>query len=247
MPRWLIERFICHRGLHTGDPGCPENSMKAFENAVREGYPIELDLQLLADGRVCVFHDLNARRMTGVDRTIPALDTAGVEKLRLMGSDQPIPMFEQVLECVNGRVPLLVEVKNSGRPGALEKTVRKVLSTYKGEYAVQSFNPRTLLWFKREEPGVSRGQLSGDFRDEDLPVHKKFVLEHLLLNPVTEPCFVGYDVRCMPSTLLARVRKRGIFILGWTVSSEEEHRRVMPYCDNIVFELFKPEKTASAR
>jgi glycerophosphoryl diester phosphodiesterase len=240
-PRWLIERPISHRGLHSGDGICPENSMKAFENSLHECYPIELDVQLLENERVCVFHDLNALRMTGIDRLISECDTLQLKRMRLLGSDQHIPLLCDVLSLVDGRVPLLIELKSTGRPGALEEAVWKVLSAYRGEYALQSFNPRTLLWFRRNAPSVVRGQLSGDFRDEKMPIHKKLILKHMLLNRVTLPEFIGYDVRLMPSLLLSYQRNRGVPVLGWTVCSREEYVRVKPHCDNIIFELFRPE------
>ena len=52
---WLVETPIAHRGLHDKDH--PENSISAFARAIDEGYPIELDVQLIADGTVVVFHD----------------------------------------------------------------------------------------------------------------------------------------------------------------------------------------------
>jgi len=239
--RWLIERPISHRGLHSGDSSCPENSMKAFENSLREGYPIELDVQLLADEKVCVFHDLNALRMTGVDRLISECDTLQLKKMRLLRSDQRIPLLCEVLSLIDGRVPLLIDLKSTGRPGALEEAVWKAISAYRGEYAVESFNPRTLLWFRRNAPWVVRGQLSGDFRDEKMAFHKKLILTHMLLNSVTLPEFIGYDIHLMPSPLLSRRRKSGVPVLGWTVCSHEEYMRVKPHCDNIIFELFRPE------
>ena len=63
---WLVERFIAHRGLH--DEANPENSLGAFQNAINNDHPIELDVHLISDGTVVVFHDSTLSRLTGKDR-----------------------------------------------------------------------------------------------------------------------------------------------------------------------------------
>ena len=68
---WLVERCIAHRGLHTDK--LPENSLGAFENAIKNSYPIELDVHLLKDGTLAVFHDEVLSRVTGKDGYIQGL------------------------------------------------------------------------------------------------------------------------------------------------------------------------------
>ena len=52
---WLVEQYIAHRGFHNNT--FPENTIGAFENAIKEGYAIELDVQQISDGTIVVFHD----------------------------------------------------------------------------------------------------------------------------------------------------------------------------------------------
>ena len=77
-----------HRGLW--NEKVPENSLAAFELAVRAGYGIELDIQLTRDGRIVVFHDVTLRRMCGVDRRLCDLTLAELKTLRLLGTNQQI-------------------------------------------------------------------------------------------------------------------------------------------------------------
>ncbi|HIT62490.1 MAG TPA: glycerophosphodiester phosphodiesterase, partial [Candidatus Caccovivens faecavium] len=139
---WLVETPIAHRGLH--DKVSPENSLSAFEKAVENGYAIELDVQLLADDTVVVFHDESLSRMTGNDGYIKFLNKEDLKVLKLGNSKEHIPTFEEVLKLVNGRTPLLIEIKNQFKVGKLEQKVIALLKDYKGEYAVQSFNPFSL-------------------------------------------------------------------------------------------------------
>ena len=170
---WLLQHPIAHRGFHSGDQACPENSMKAFRKALQKGFAIELDVQLLSDGKVVVFHDENTKRMTGFNRKIGDCDSHRISKMRLLDSDQHIPLLKAVLDLVKGKVPLFIEIKNKGRVGMLEKALFDILESYDGRFAVQSFNPYSLQWFRINAPFILRGQLSGDFRGEAFSFFKK--------------------------------------------------------------------------
>jgi glycerophosphoryl diester phosphodiesterase len=238
---WLFQKPIAHRGLHSCDSECPENSLKAFERATRKGFPFELDVQLLSDGNVCVFHDSNTKRMTGVNRPIKELSAVEIKKMSLLESDQKIPLLEEVLSLVQGSIPLLIEIKSIGEVGKLENAVSFVLSGYRGKYALLSFNPHTLRWFRENLPGAPRGQLAGDFKDKKIPAFRRLLMRNLLLNSISKPDFIGYDVRYLPSFSASILRTRGVSIIGWTVRSHDELKRAGSYCDNIVFECFVPE------
>jgi glycerophosphoryl diester phosphodiesterase len=242
-PDWLVDWLFSHRGYHSGSSDCPENSLKAFERAVQGGFAIELDVHLLTDGGIAVFHDLNTVRMTGIDRSIGACTTEDVKMMRLLGSDQNIPLLEDVLDLVNGKVPLLIELKNMCGAGVLEWAVSETLHRYRGRCAVQSFNPKSLHWFKVHNPVTIRGQLSGRLDDVDVAPHRRFLVRKLLTNPYARPHFVGYDVSCLPNRRTSRLRERGLPILGWTVRSAAECERVKAHCDSIIFEGFDPLST----
>ncbi|UCB45844.1 MAG: glycerophosphodiester phosphodiesterase [Spirochaetota bacterium] len=238
---WLVRKPIAHRGLHSGDSECPENSLKAFERAMRKGLPFELDVHLLLDGHVCVFHDSNTKRMTGINRSIKELSYRDIKQMPLLESDQKIPLLEEVLSLIQGKVPILVEIKNRGEIGPLESACFKLLSKYRGNYAVVSFNPQTLHWFRKNFPEALRGQLAGEFKDKTVPMFRKMLLKNLLYNGISKPHFIGYDVKYLPNIKVALHRKRGIQIIGWTVRSFEELISVRSFCDNIVFEGLDPE------
>jgi glycerophosphoryl diester phosphodiesterase len=241
--RWLVDTFICHRGYHSGDSTCPENSMKAFERAAHGGFAVELDVQLLADNEIVVFHDANTFRMTGVDRVIEKCEADQVRKMRLLGSDQSIPLFDGVLDLIRGDVPLLIELKNFGKAGMPEQVLFEKLEGYRGQFAIQSFNPRTLVWLKARAPLIPRGQLSGSFEGIELPGYRKLLVRYLLTNPLTRPHFISYEAMCLPSWITSTLSRKGVPILGWTVQSHAQYQQVMRYCDNIIFEDFDPHMT----
>ena len=171
--RELIGVHYAHRGLH--GENVPENSLAAFALARNAGYGIELDVRLSRDRRVMVFHDDTLKRMCGVDRRVEELTCAELQSLRLAGSDQTIPTLDQVLALIGGRVPLLIELKGTGRDESpLCKRVSKLLDDYAGAFAIESFNPMILSWFRNYRPRFARGILvtrtkPGEGRGPDLP------------------------------------------------------------------------------
>ena len=235
---WLVETPIAHRGLH--DREHPENSISAFGRAVDQGYPIELDVQLIADGTVVVFHDESLSRVIDNDGYIKFLNKSDLDILTFKDSKEKIPTLEEVLKFVGGRVSLLIEIKNQGKVGELEKKVIDMLKDYKGQYAVQSFNPYVLEYFYKHAPNIPRGQLAGFFKGEKLSFIKKFALKRMLLNKkISKPDFISYEAKRVPNRFVRKYKK--LPLLVWTITSQSEYLKVVKYCDNVIFEGFEPK------
>ena len=73
-----------------------------------------------------------------------------------------IPLLSDVLSYVNGRVPLLIELKLPTKSTRLCHEVHKLLETYQGAYLIQSFNTIGIFWFRKNAPHILRGQLSSN-------------------------------------------------------------------------------------
>jgi len=234
---WLCNQPIAHRGLHNAE--LPENSLAAYSNAINHGFAIELDVQCIDDGTVIVFHDNNVKRMTLHDGYVANLTKDKLDELRLLNTDEKIPTFEQVLELVNGKAPILIEVKNFGSIGGIEKKLVEILSSYSGEFAVQSFNPYVMEYFKSNASGFIRGQLCQVFNKQEMPqLMRRFAFNSLHVNKISAPDFIAFDATDLPNK---KVAKSQLPVLAWTVRSNTEMERVRPYCDNIIFENFIPE------
>ena len=152
------KKLIAHRGLHGRRDIAPENSMEAFRRAVDAGYGIELDIRFSKDRQIVVFHDDTLERVCGACGRISDYTYEELQQFRLHQSEERIPLFSDVLELVGGRVPLVVELKADGNryiPALCEDAAR-LLDPYPGEYCVESFHPRYVLWFRRNRPLVRR-------------------------------------------------------------------------------------------
>ena len=236
---WLVTTPIAHRGVYD-NVTIAENSATAFSKAIEMGYPIELDVRLLSDDTIVVFHDEKLARMTGGDGYIDNLTYAQIQHLHLLNTQDTIPTLKQVLELVDGKVPLLIEIKDSFKLKAFAKAVYNILSEYKGEYAVQSFNPYMLEWFKNCAPEVPRGLLSGSFKGERLSFAQKYVLRRLKSVRMCQPHFINYDINYLPNRFVKRKDTRCLPLLAYTIKSEKQYLKALKHCDNIIFDGFIP-------
>ncbi len=109
--QFLTENLIAHRGYHNMKAGIPENSVGAFEKAIENHYMIELDVHILKDNKIIVFHDDNLERMTGVKKQLKNCTYEEIKDLKLNKTNYTIPLFEEVLKLIDGKVPILIELK----------------------------------------------------------------------------------------------------------------------------------------
>ncbi len=233
--------MYAHRGLHNGERA--ENSMSAFRAAVESGYGIELDVRLSGDGRLVVFHDDTLNRVCGREGRVVDFTAAELSTFKLNGTADGIPLFSDVLALVDGRVPLLVEIKEDASNTAVSKATCEMLKEYKGEYIIESFNPMSLKVVWKMMPEVPRGILSHRyFENEKYRKPLFFLLQSLLLNCICRPAFIAYDHRHAKAFGLRFVRV--IFrtpTIAWTVrSAEEEAIARKNGFDGIIFENYLP-------
>jgi glycerophosphoryl diester phosphodiesterase len=100
---------VAHRGLH--GEGVGENTFTAYQRAIDNGYPIEMDVQLTSDGVPVCFHDDNLVRVTGENALIWDKTYEQIKHLKISGTNDGIPLFSEFLSFVNGKVPLMIEIK----------------------------------------------------------------------------------------------------------------------------------------
>lgn len=233
-----------HRGLHDKDKA--ENSMSAFSAAKEHGFGIELDVRLSKDGELVVFHDDNLTRVVGKEGKVKDFTAEELGKMSLLGTSDGIPTLREVLELIDGAVPLLIELKSTTKEcGVAEKFV-ELIEGYKGEYIVESFNPLELRTLRRLRPDIIRGILSFEYTKEDRYKGKLLftLCEKLMLNFLMRPDFIAYDHNGYTVRNLRRIRQTfGTPLIAWTVKSlEEEEKAICHGFDTVIFEGYIPEK-----
>ncbi|MDJ0821955.1 MAG: glycerophosphodiester phosphodiesterase family protein [Paracoccaceae bacterium] len=242
LPPSLLDRPIAHRALH--GPGVPENSRAAIRAAVAAGYGIEIDLQQSADGEAMVFHDYGLGRLTGKNGPVRLRDAFELTSLQLIGGDEGIPTLREVLEIVDGAVPLLIELKDQDgamgpNVGTLEAATVAALKGYQGDVALMSFNPHQVVELARLAPDIPQGMATSYFALKDWPILPTKVRRRLRTIPdleSTTASFISHDVRSLDMPRVAELKASGLPILCYTVRSPAAEAKARQIADNITFE-----------
>jgi glycerophosphoryl diester phosphodiesterase len=232
---FLTRRPIAHRGLHDGNNNRWENTLSAFDAAVKRDYAIELDVELSADGKALVFHDSALKRLTGREGHIHELTAGEASKIAIGGTSDFIPTLSDVLDLVAGRVPLVIELKgNAGHDKGLVKAVSRDLAGYKGEAAIMSFAHWHIRRFAADAPAIPAGLTAEGAKPRQLEDHFA-----MLANGIS---FVSFDVDALPNPFVTFVRERlSMPVITWTVRTPEQVAQTRRHADQMTFEGFLPD------
>lgn len=222
--------IIVHRGIHD-NMKVYENTLESFSLAMKKNYTIELDIRLTKDKQIVVFHDHNTKRITNKNKIIEESTYKELNNQNIIH----IPLLTEVLDLIKGKVPLLIEIKPTKKVGELEQLLMDALKNYKGKYAIQSFSPKVLYWFRKNYPKVLRGQLSCKYKNnKKLTPHKKIILSNMMLNYITKPNFISYKYNELSPSKIKKYKKKQIRVIGWTITNEKEFNHYKKYYDNLI-------------
>ena len=235
-PSWLTERPIAHRGLHKAGTERVENTIPAIKAAIDAGYAIEVDVQLCKDGGVAVIHDRTLSRLTNQSGYLPDMTLEEVTAIEVTGSNSNIASLQQLLDIVDSKVPLFIELKviREDKASALPKAMINTLRAYNGPLAVMSFHPLAIKWFKKNAPDIPRGMVL-----EESKKRFKFnmgIRRHRYCK-IAGAQFIAHDVKSLPNRFCKRWREMGHPLVTWTVNSKELEERAAKYADQPIFEI----------
>jgi glycerophosphoryl diester phosphodiesterase len=240
----FLGRYYAHRGLFDNGSEAPENSINAISQAVEMGYGVEFDVRLTIDKVPVVIHDNSLFRSAGVESLVSELSFRDLRELKLFGSNGRIPTLHEVLQTIDGRVPIIVELKQDvGGDTTICDVVAPILDGYKGDYMVESFNPVLMIWYKKNRPSAIRGQLSTNHLKEG---KKDFLLnlslQYLLFNFMVKPDFIAYN-HLYGNNLSLMINRRlfGITTAAYTLKSQKELDMNRTRFDILIFDSFTPK------
>ena len=235
------DSYIAHRGFFDNDK-IPENSLPAFEKAVEFGYGIELDVQLTRDGKLVVFHDESLKRMTGLKKKLTDLNFKDLKELTLLDSDISIPLLDDVLKTVDGKVPLIIEIKAHGPFIKTSEALAQRLDSYSGPFCIESFNPAVVRWFWKNRPEWARGILASNYlKAPKKTLGQKILVTNLMFNFYCKPDFVAYNHLFKESFSLKLCKKFfSCHMAAWTIRSQEELDKASEFFSVFIFEGFRP-------
>ncbi len=230
--------IVAHRG---GAGLAPENTLAAFENALKLGVDmVECDVHLSKDGEVVVMHDPNLSRTTNGSGEIGDLPLAELKKLNAAAKftggtrsvpPQPVPTLAELLDLVKGKAGIQIEIKlaagNARYPGIERKVIDLVNARGMADQVILiSFDFPTLQEAKKLDPRIKTGALVRN--------------DWFLLRPNPDQV-VGDAIAAtgadyfMPTSgpvteaLVKAVHARGLKIGVWTVNAPQDMRRYAGY------------------
>ncbi|REJ61266.1 MAG: phosphodiesterase [Proteobacteria bacterium] len=239
----FLKTPIAHRALHDATKGVYENCRSAIIAAIEHGYAIEIDLQLSADGRAMVFHDDTLDRLTDKHGDVSDYTAAELTQIKVGSGQDVIEPLEDILRLVDGRVPLLIELKDQSRQlsqtdGRLEQATIDALSLYEGAVAVMSFNPHMIATMAKLSPDLPLGLTTGSFMDPTWGIDAERI-EHLSQIADFDPTrysFVSHFALELAAPCIQMLKDQGTAIFTWTIRSPEAEAVARQTVDNITFE-----------
>ena len=241
----MIKTRYAHRGYHD-KPQIPENSIPAFKRAIERGWGAELDVHLTKDKKLVVIHDSDINRVTGENGIIEDLSFDEIRKLRLEGTDNKIPSFDEVLDLFENTRPLIIELKVYG--GNYKELAQKTcerLDSYHGDFCIESFDPRAILAVKKFRPNITIGQLSQDFTkgaEASVAKWQRGILTNLRFNILTRPDFIAYKFEDRFNKANQKAIKRGCIEVSWTIRTKEDLKAAESAGSIPIFECFDPDE-----
>ena len=241
---WLVSKPIAHRGLHKESEGRVENCVRSFEAAIANGYSIECDIQLTANGEAAVFHDDVVDRVLDGKGKVKQFTTAELKQMNYRLGKDRIQTLAELLEQVAGRTTLVIEIKSIWDDDfTLTDHALDVLASYSGPFALMSFDPDLIARAAAVAPDMVRGITADRVIDpyyNPLPVAKRLAMRDYTHLPFTRPHFVSFDWHQLPFQPITEFRAAGHPILTWTIENQDEANAARRWCDQITFENFIP-------
>lgn len=167
--------IIGHRGAMGYET---ENTMLSFQKALDLFVDmIEIDVYVIKTGEVVVFHDKTLKRLASSLENIEDLTLEEVKNINLIGNHQ-IPTLIEVIEFIDKRVPLNIELK--GQKTALP--TQKIIENYKNHhFLISSFDWDELKIFRKLNSKIPIALLSQQNHLDAIPIAKK--LNAIAVNP----------------------------------------------------------------
>jgi glycerophosphoryl diester phosphodiesterase len=216
--------------------------MSAFAAAVAGRYGIECDLQISGDGEAMVHHDDALGRLTEGAGRLDAMTAAELKRVEFKGTADRMITLGELCDFVAGRAVMLIELK-SARAGDQRLAARaaEVLSGYRGNAAVMSFEPRQVADLRSIAPRLARGMAVRTHTWRDVFAAPKQAIAALAPTLASRPQFLAYSVRDLPALLPTLTHNLlAMPLLAWTVRSADERQRAARYADQMIFEGFRP-------
>ena len=216
-------KLFIHRGKL--NKNVVENTLLGFVKCLDANYMIELDIRLSKDNIIIIFHDLSLKRMANINKNIENYTYDEIKNIKIKNIYQ-IPTLESMLNFVNGKVPILIDVKGNIKNYKLEDELLRLLKNYNGDIYIQSFQVRSLNYMWKKSKMYKYGLLV--LNDLHLKIFTKLWIKFCC-------SFISCHIDFVKSKYMQKIRKNKLLI-GWTITNKKDIDKYKDYCDNFICE-----------
>jgi glycerophosphoryl diester phosphodiesterase len=240
-PMEWMKGISSHRGRFKQDQSIAENSMSAFNASLQENLDIEVDVRITKDNQLVMFHDRTLKRMCGVDLDVEVEILEILQQYPLGNSKDKIPTFKEMLELIGGKVNLLIEIKSTKRMNEVCEMIVNQLYSYEGNFAICSFDPKIVRWFKINREHYIRGQIIQSFlNDKKYNLFNRVILTINGYNFYTRADFVSVHYALAPYYRWMRLFYG--FVCVWAVSDYAMFNQLKKRVDHVIVEFIDVKK-----
>jgi glycerophosphoryl diester phosphodiesterase len=207
---------------HRGAAGhLAENTLASFQKALELGVQgIELDIHLSNDKKLMVFHDDTLNRMTNGRGPLSDFAHNELKKLRIDGKYE-IPTLEEVLELINKKCFVNIELKGGGTAEPTAKLIRRYVEEKKWEYnhfIVSSFVWDALTQISELNPKIPIGVLT------ETDMESAFQFARLINAKSIHP-----DFHLLTKENTSQMQAADFQVFPWTVNEMEHIQKMKSY------------------
>ncbi|MDH3976110.1 MAG: glycerophosphodiester phosphodiesterase family protein [Deltaproteobacteria bacterium] len=202
---------IGHRGASAYEP---ENTLPAFSKAIELGADmIELDVHLCRSGELVVIHDENVERTTNGSGLVPDMILEALKKLDA-GKGESIPLLSEVIDLIDKRCALNIELKGKGTALPAVRIVSAAIKEkgwLKDDFLFSSFSREELIASREAFSDIKLGLNIAEVADE----FSSFANDLSLFS-------IHPDAHIVTKELVGRIHKLGMKVFVWTVDDPRQ-------------------------
>jgi glycerophosphoryl diester phosphodiesterase len=209
---------IGHRGAKGYEP---ENTLISFEKAIQMGADgIELDVHLSVDGHLMVIHDETVDRTTNGIGVVNQFTVQELKTFRINDTYE-IPTLEEVLDLVNQRCFVNIELKNQDTAEKVVQIIEQYISVKnwtQAHFIVSSFDWNALQHVRFLNEDIRIGVLTET--DLDLAISFARFIKAEALHP---------DFQLLTKEHTTKIQAKGILVFPWTVNDKEDIQKIKSF------------------
>lgn len=207
---------------HRGAKGIyPENTLGSVQRAIDSGADmVEIDVHASADGKIVVIHDERLERTTNGTGYVSRKPLSYLKQLDA-GQGEPIPTLREVLDLIDRRVAVNVELKGHGTLGPVLHILGEYVSRHgwdHDQFIVSTFTRKHLKRLAKHYPKVRIGALLA-YRPWGFVPFARSIGAHS----------VHLNLRVTSPYLVREAQRAGLQVYVWTVNEPGDRERMREY------------------